>query len=275
MEKDNFTKIDLYLADQLPASEKSAFELAMNQNAALKKEVQIHRLERRATRTLLKNNFREKIKKNRAASTISWDSITDESSAAAPKEVKVFKMRPLKRILSMAAAGLVFILAGSIWWSNTQFSNERLAEEGYYQAASAGNKSRGNEADPIFQGGLQAYFVNKDYVQAIQQFSAIPITDGNYLAAQYYLGHSQLQAEQFSAAIAAFEKVLQAPIIPPFMTKEEVTWNQLMAYMGIGDTGTVFQQKLNNLITSGQPPFQQKAKNLQAQLGSFWRNFVF
>lgn len=275
MEKENFTKIDAYLNNQLSPQEKAAFESAMNQDASLQKEVKVYQLERKATQILLKNNFRDKIKKSRAVSSVSWDSIMEaEEGTETQQAAKVVKIRSLRRILSLAASVLVLVLAGSVWWSNSQFSNKQLVNEGYFEAASAGNKSGGDAVNPIFQGGLQAFFVNKDYTQAIAQFSAIPTTDLDYLAAQYYLGHSQLQQKEFTAAIDAFEKILQAPSIPSFINKGEVTWNQLLAYVGSGDTGANFQQKLTDLSTNGQPPFQQKAKELQAQLGSFWRKLV-
>ena len=61
MEKNNFTKIDAYLNNELSAEEKTTFEKAMQQDTALQKEVKVYQLERKAAKALLKNNFREKV----------------------------------------------------------------------------------------------------------------------------------------------------------------------------------------------------------------------
>ncbi len=269
MENRNYTnKIDALLNGKLSASDRTAFREEVAKDATLEQEVKEHVLEREAIKLLLKEDYKAQIKAWRAEESAA----TTQSTAHTAKERTLkpqARSRSLRSILS-AAASILLLVVGGFWFANTSYSNSTLIEDIYIAANTPGDKSGETQLEENLQNGLNA-FVNEDYDTAIRSFRAT----GNTIDANYYLGHSHFKLEEYAEAIGYFNKVLTVDALPAYINRNQLEYNRLLAQVGAEDTGSAFQQNLDQLIQNGQPPYNQKAQILKDKMGSFWRNFTF
>lgn len=270
MENRNFTeKIDKLLQGSMDAAERTDFEREVAQDAELKQEVKAHILEREAIKLMLQEDYKAKIQ--------AWRSEAASTNTAAPVvEAKQrilqprTRMRSLRPILSAAASLLLLLVAGS-WFANNNYSDRAMISEAYLGASDPSDKSGETVLENNLQQGLQAFFVNEDYAQAASFFENI----ADPVAKNYYLGHAYLKLEDYAKSVAAFDAVLSNSTLPSYIDRTKLEYNRLLAKFGSGDDNAAFQQELDAYIQSARPPYKQKAEELKAKSGSFWRGLVF
>ncbi|MEM9886762.1 MAG: hypothetical protein AAF849_12790 [Bacteroidota bacterium] len=180
-----------------------------------------------------------------------------------PKEAKVRNLRPMRRVLAIAASLLVLVIAGTFWWNSRSYNPSELIRQNYYAADVPGTLSGGAVEDEVFQTALTAFAATKDLGVARAGFEQITPTNSKYGEAQYFLGQINLQEEKFEAAIRSYENALAAESLPNYLNQSKLNWNLLLARLGAGED---ISSDLNRLIEEGNPPYDQKAENLKKRL---------
>lgn len=270
--KNYVEQIDAYLDQELSAADLAAFEKALQSDTALQEEVRLHRLERAAILMMIEEEFKGKIKtwrdadKANSTDTTTAKVIDIKKTARKPQPQQVSWMRRL----SIAASVLLLIGAGSWFWASQNYSNTALSKDYYLLADAGGDKGGSTTVEADVQKGLTAFFTEKDYAKAATAFAKIPTNSPQYIEARYYLAHSQFQQGQYSKATESYQYLLRQETLPAFMNRNKIEWNQLLAMLGNGQKNTAFYAKLDQLIQKGSPPFDQKAKDLKADLNRFW-----
>ncbi len=109
MEQDPiFNKIEAYLDERLPDTERQTFEQEIAQNPELATQVELQRFERDAMEVLVEEDLRDEMKvwKQQMLNTYS-----------APREAQTRKLRIRRiRILAIAASLLIILTAGALYW---------------------------------------------------------------------------------------------------------------------------------------------------------------
>lgn len=308
MEKNyNIEKIEAYVANRLNAAERAAFEDEIVRDSGLESEVQRYALEREAIKIMLQEDYKSKIKGWLAGAddkiTVT-DTMTSTSPVTPPvddipedntpviklepqrektveadkenttkQEAKTVKMTGLRRVLSIAASVLVLIFAGSYFYASNQYAGSALVSGNYLLADSAGDKSGEVTTSRALSNGLQAFFAEQ-YDLAENELAAIEEGSDDYTAAQYYLGHIALQRNNYADAEKIFANVLNTNNLPRFVNRDKLRYNRLLAMVGYGNTGTLFQQEVADLGKNGSAPFSQKAVALKQKTDSFWYGLI-
>lgn len=282
----NTENIDAYLANLMDAGQRAEFEDQMAADTNLEQEVKKYALERETVKLLLKEEYRQKVKgwlNEEAKEELATSSTTATGSSNIPQEntpiiklepqkedtAKVVPMKGLRRILSIAASILVLVFAATYYFASGTYSSAAIIDSSYLMADSPGDRSGDTAGSAALIAALQTYFA-EDYQSAKTQFAQISINEPDYLAAQYYLGHTSLKLKDYSAASNAFSSLLESTNLPSFINKDKLSYNHLLAMMGEGNTGNRFQEDLQNLIDNGSPSFSQKAQVLKDKTTSFW-----
>lgn len=272
MESNYTEKIEAFINQQMSAEEKAAFKAAYKSDPVLEEALKLKILERETVQLLSEQSWRANIKQWNT--DINGQAHQTNSPAIVPP-VKTSKVRSLRGILSIAASILLLVSLGLGWWINANFSNTGLISGQYLSAAIAGDKGGSNTFDTQYEQGVTA-FTKTDYATTVQLLESLPIDNPNYIAAQYYLGHSYYLQKQYTAAIPAFQSVLAQNALPAFINRDKLKWNLALAYVANKQTNSnELNQLLQELSTQGVAPYNQKAKDLKNDLNSFWRTMFW
>ena len=272
MEKDFTQRIDAYLDNELSPKEIASFEADLQTDTDLAAAFKVHKAEREAVLLMLKKDYKNQIKE--------WRNNASDEEGELVKVVNIpkketTKVRPLRRILSIAASILVLLTAGSVFFGNSNYSNSALGENWYMNADTGGDKGSESSIDAAYNEGLNAFFKEKNYQKSIAAFSKVNAQSESYIDAQYYLAHANYATENYVAAIKYYNTILKATELPVYINRDKVRWNRLMAMLENNQVDDNFYKELDAVAQNGQVPFNQKAMDLKTQLGSFWRNFAF
>ena len=273
MEKDFTQRIDAYLDKELSSKEIASFEADLQVDKDLAAAFKVHKAEREAVLLMLKQDYKSQIKEWR--SNASDEEEVEPAKVVAMPKKEPARVRPLRRILSIAASILVLFTAGSIFWGSTNYSNNALGEKWYMNADTGGDKGSAASIDASYNEGVNAYFNDKNHQKAITEFSKVNPQSASYIDAQYYLAHANYANENYLMAIKHYNTVLQAAELPAYINKDKIRWNRLMAMLENNQLDDNFYKELDTIAQGGQVPFNQKAADLKKQLGSFWRNLAF
>lgn len=183
--------------------------------------------------------------------------------ASPAQEVKIRTMRPMRRLLALAASLLVLVVAGILWRTNRSYNPNELIAQSYYAADVPGSLSGGAVEDEAFQAALAAFVTNNDWATARAGFEQIANTNSKYGEAQYFLGHINLQEAQFEIAIENYQNALASENLPNYINQNKLNWNLLLARLGSGED---IRSDLDRLIEAQNPPYNQKAINLKKRL---------
>jgi len=181
---------------------------------------------------------------------------------SAPKEAKVRQIRPMRRILAIAASILVLVVAGTLWFLNRSPSATLLAEQNYIVADLPGTMGGGVAEDEVFQQALNV-FAAEDWQVAQTALEEIPSTSAKYSEAQYFLGHIHFQQENFETAISNYQTALAAENLPNYINRDKLNWNLLLAKLGAGEN---IGDELDELIETANPPIDRMARELKEEL---------
>ena len=238
-------KIDDYLSGKLPSSEVAAMEKAMEEDPELKKALIRQKVFNEAINLLVEEDLKEKLNPKKQA-----------------------RVRRLWRPMSMAASFLILIVAAPYWWASNQFSDQKILEVSYLDAADGSSRvvidSLPLPASQTFQQAYSAFARNEDE-KAIQLFQSI-VNDEEYAVdADYYLGHLHFRKEDFNPAAKRFKAVTDRPNLPVYIPRQEVEANYLLARFGEGDLTPDSLKLLSELLEKQNP---KKASRLRRRLNN-------
>lgn len=253
MEK-NHTKIDDWLNGNLPADERQAFEQAMEKDAALQKEVKTQILERETAALF----FAMELKNDLAT----WKAEKGEPTAKVRQLKPTRKTNNLRRIWSIAAGFLLLFSLGMLWWFNQAPSDKVILAEQYIKADFSGDRGEEGLDKSTLDKAIIA-FQNNNYAKSIAILEANEVADSIFVAAQYLIGHAHFQQKNYAKTIAAFQQVVLEEKLPPYVNRDKLKWNLLLAYIGNEQKEAAYEQLLNDLIENGVAPYNRRAKELK------------
>lgn len=243
-------RIENYLAGELPAGERAAFEQELQSNDELRQALELYRIGEQAIELEVENNLRRELQK--------W--------AAEDAAGQVVERQTGARIVSMrtnwvrwAAAAAVF--AGAIFfvwfWVNRQPSDEALFAQNYELAPPPAFRSAVGDEHPLAQG-FEAY-ENENYQAAADFFQTISAENERFAEAQFYLGHAAVQLENYDLAISSFDRSAKAG---DEKYREKAEWNLLLAYLAAHRAGEEFEALLRKLAGDENHSFHAQAQTL-------------
>lgn len=271
-----------YINGRLTPAQHQTFENELNKNATLAKEVALYKdlyevqevigdEELKAAIEAAEEDLEEEDFFKKTATELAAELEGQvESKEAVVREIKgrSIWLRPL---LSIAANLLLFFAIGT-WWSNNNYNNHSLANNHFAETEmSRFVRGNGQVAEDNFAEGLKAMDI-KDYGGATEFFENITEDNPAYNEARLYLALSQFKAGDYTNA--KNNAKLVANQSQQFAPKAQ--WLLVNTMLANNETDLKFQALLEKIASDAAHPFyQKKAKNLQRQLASVWRNFVF
>ena len=106
-------------------------------------------------------------------------------------------------------------------------------------------------------------FKQNDFQGAFTAFNAIPKNDSNFFEAQYYLGHSQYQLENFQEAATAFQNGIQST---NKRVRESAQWYLVLSYLNIQPQPAPFHEQFQKILKDENHYFYTKAQDLQDKM---------
>ncbi len=191
MAKDyTFEEIENYLAGEMNADEKKAFESALEANqtlvAALKSQKESHGLVEMYARTAIQSKVK---------------SIYDAKKSEESKRNSGFS------VMKIAASLALLLVAGTLYfYFGSMYNPSYLANEAFEPYPNR-FRTLGENDNSDFMKGLDAYD-EQDYGQAIALLSKIEPENEKYIDAQFYLGVANLGSEQYQNALAPLKFVV-------------------------------------------------------------------
>jgi len=279
MNEKDFQLIEKYFDNNLSSAEKAQFEEGLKQEA-FRKEVALQKEIMDITKEAgiafdedvlegIDIDYKdEEIRKNLQAQA---KRLAGENTSTSKQKGKIKQIRPIRRILSIAAGIAILIGLGLLFFANNQYTDGALATTNYYTADVPGTMSNGDVENENFQKGMAAIIKDKDYNAGIEQLKNIPAESTKFIEAQYFLAHAYFNKKDHKNAILKFEQVVNADNLPAYINRDKLQWDYIMAKMGDGQN---VNSDLDALIAKGQAPYAEKAKKLKQQLNSFWRKFT-
>lgn len=197
-----YERIEQYLSDSLPASERQAFEDKMRQDPALAHEVELHR------------HLHEAIY-NESQDTLVAQAIQKAAYnyfADKPQEGKVVNMlSSLSSLYWLAASvSLVLLIGGGLYFMNNYISpsNQALFASNFtvYEAPVLFRSGEKEEA-PILQNAFIEYN-QKAYQKAVDLFVKSLQENPRQIVPYFYIGQCKLTLNNPQEAISSFQKVI-------------------------------------------------------------------
>ena len=270
MEFDNnvYNQIEAFIGGTMNASERSIFEKEIKSNAALRKEVDLHRSLKKAIQgeelDLVKNEednatftqIRE-IRRSEKYTTIE-DSIGKIADAYFEKEV--ITQKPKRWLYYIGSAVAVVIIAFLIQYNTRTLSTETLYAE-YSNWQDLPSLTLQNTTANILAEGEQLFLTN-EYAKAIVIFSEIAENQSlkNELPNPYvlsYLGASYLEINDYENALSTFDQLLRSNSVD----SSKGYWYKAMVYLKQGNKEKVREEL--KLILGDEDNFNfQKAQEL-------------
>ena len=162
----------------------------------------------------------------------------------------------------------MLLAVGSIWWGNANYSNAALTETHYVGPVSLMN--RGNSGEDVISKASKAFF-EKDYKSVIALLEPLSESDPSYISSRWLLGNAFLKTEKSTAAIDAYQVVINADQSPHI---EAAKWHKILAQLQNGDLDGA-QIGLEPLLKDTSNSYHKKATQLNSDLNAFWRKWSF
>lgn len=271
LNEEQLDQIHNYVKGLMDASEAAAFRISLDQNPALRKQVEAYQLLEEGIRQKKVASYRTNIRSIEA----------DLKQAGAPLKVEKKtaaggRIRKLIPRLVVAASMLGLILVSVYYLNSNSNSTAALAQQ-YYSLPEVG-ALRSDDAD-FFSKGLEA-FQAKDWNTSVQELSQLKVNDPHFADAQYLLGHAYFQQKNYLKAGVAMhilldtqqlEKVqLSIPDedqLPRGINRNDIVWMLALIEAGQNQPAKA-KLRLNELIQAEGSTYKKEAKALLEQLPS-------
>jgi len=244
-------KIENYLLGRMSAEEKQAFEEQMSRNTELKKQVQQQKWIQEAVLDKEALAFREKMNK--------W-----EAKVSGKK-----KVISLRRVVGIAAAVLILIVAGYWLLWPQQYSAEELFAS-YYSApepqsilpASYYATRQGRTGDDTLDMTLwreaRQLLEQQQWADALEKMEEVPVSEVAFPSEYYYeLGILYLENKQYEQAVEALQQVDNGQAFGK-------SWYLALTYLALGDIENTRTQLKS--LTDQPNSWQEEARALRRQL---------
>ncbi len=218
-QRDDFTWVEQYLAEELSEAEKETFLARLSREPALQRQVQEQSEAILALRILEKGQLRQQLQQD-------WQALKAREEIPAPRQARVIRMVAL----GLAAAAAITLLFLFLRPETPSLSTQQLALH-YFDPDPTGLVRGPNERDPLLEAAEQAYR-NQQYEAAATDFQRYLDQHPQEGRAQLFLALAQLAQENAAATIPMLTKLLNDPLVD-----ERARWNLALAYLMQGDKG--------------------------------------
>lgn len=267
----SYERIQQYLDGDLKGKDLQEFESQLQADTALSEELDLMK-EVRSSVALHQN-----IKEKEASLDKTLDGLgTTYFSEETEEEEVASKVRPIRRILAIAASILLLLSVLGFLYANQRFSAKALATSFLEKPLRDTDMGQVGGAS-ILKEGKAAYFA-QDYHKTKSLLQSITIDEGAVFdEAQLFLAYTAFAENQYKTAITNFSNLIeQTTRSIPNTDRNKLRWNRLLAYVGSGQTETdIFKQELAYFLNGKSVFYQQKAVTLQDALDSPWQLLIF
>jgi hypothetical protein len=217
--KDDFTWIELYLADELTEAEHRSFQARLAAEPALRQAMREQQEALLALRLLEKETLRTQLKQD-------WQQIKAEEEQRMPESLR----RENARIFRLVGWGVAIAAAVTLlFWvfrPAEPLSYPELAMQ-YFDPDPKALVRGGSEDDSLLLRAEQQYR-NAEYAAAELSYDSLLRREPEKIRYAYFYGMSLLAQQKTEAGIDALEPLLSDPLFD-----EHVRWNLALAYLQV------------------------------------------
>jgi hypothetical protein len=218
--RDDFTWIELYLADELTEAERSSFQARLAQEPALRQAMREQQEALLAMRLLEKETLRTQLKQN-------WEQIKAEEEQKMPESLR---RRKCPYSFAWLAGGWpsppALALLFWVFRPAEPLSYPELAMQ-YFDPDPKALVRGGSEDDSLLLRAEQQYR-NAEYAAAELSYDSLLRREPEKIRYAYFYGMSLLAQQKTEAGIDALEPLLSDPLFD-----EHVRWNLALAYLQV------------------------------------------
>ncbi|MEO1434163.1 MAG: hypothetical protein AAFV80_01410 [Bacteroidota bacterium] len=243
-----YNQIEDYLNGNLSATEQTAFETAMQTDAALAQEVEDNRLALEALDLLVERSLKDRL----------------QELQSAREQKERFTRKPF-RIVAIAASFALLIAIAAYLITKQGYTDEALFAANYEQVQ--GDNNRGSDQVNLqLSSGIEAFNAG-DWALAIDALAAISSEDSNFAEAQFFIGQAHLELQQTKSARTAFQYLVDQQDV---RYGDRAAWLIGLSYLLEGDELKA-RTELGTIAEDTTHAFSDRAKQLLKKLDSFWR----
>lgn len=259
----NIERLEAYTNGRMDEIERNAFENELSQDTELAEMLDLYLDSEAVIEQGIANDLRSQLE--------GW-AAEEQAPATEP-------MKPATKVVSLRARMVQWSVAASVllvvgWFGllqNSQQYSDNALYSSYYEMPDATAVLRGNATEHPLAAAAEAMEAS-DYKTAESEFRNIAADSEYYAQAQYYLGHTALQQQQYDAAISAFRTAADQK---DMKVSEKADWHLVLTYLAAKRTSDGdFEKLLTEIINNSNHSFHEPAKALQAQLGDFRRRMA-
>ncbi len=256
-----FDRIEVYVDGNMSSEDQQLFESELKTNVDLKTEYDAYLATKQTLEVFALEQISEELK---SLSIVKENTLHDSSESIPSGRIISFP----RRILGLAATLLLLIVAGTLWWSNAQYSDKQLARNNFITP----NLStvRGDANLEILAEASEPFYQGK-YKITINQLQALDTSHPAYVDAQWLLGYAYLKNGQPQDALTAFQKVLKSD---KDQLKASAEWHMILAYLDAGDQQAA-EIALDELLQQPSGAYYSKAESLKKDLDTFWHKLTW
>ncbi len=262
---DNIDQIKLYIEKEMTAAQKMQFEEQMNNNPALKEEVEMAWLIQQKMNRDMKARFKELNKANQSSTTQQQTSPLRKVENDQSKETQIPKIESKKsssKIWLMAASLAGLLLISTFILLNMGGSGSSNLATNYLQESyPAPSLTMGTEqVEQKWVNAIRAYQA-ADFTKTANEIEGIVKTGSANAEHHFYLGLSYLFQDNNKAqnAISNFEKSLE---LNKSTYAQEIAWYTALANIQLGKKDLAKQQ-LQNIINNKHWKHKEATKLLK------------
>lgn len=251
-----FDYIEKYLFDQMTPKERAGFEGQVAENQELAQELAIAKMEHRTMLLLREQDL--------SAQMQEWKK---EKQNQANKQRRPLRVVYKKAIpWAVAASVLLLISVFTQQWASNTYGQKALASNFHHTSVSGSKGDNANQLPLTLQKAISE-IIQKNYDAALVALDQTKEED--YQETVLLLkGECYFQTGKNEKAIEAYQAVIEQSNWQP--NKEEAEWNLLSAYLAANYSDFTFRPLLEKMVKNENHNYHNKAKELQAELESFW-----
>jgi hypothetical protein len=259
------TRIEEYLAGELPPAERQAFEAELAADPALQKELRRARLIERTLQSASATHLRKLM-----------DEVRAEVGPVSPPRISIWD-----RLRAAFGRGWWIGLVSVLLLVGLYLVTPRLVPcptaaviDDYFLAPTLVNVQAGDEIDRNLAFRASTYYYEGD-AEALEKL----FTESRSIFAQYYLGHDYLRRNDYSRAESTFRRLLaqgaELAAYAEYQDLDQLRLNLILSTFGTNDDPAATRRALEELLTSptleSESDVAVRARALTEELTVTWR----
>ena len=187
----------------------------------------------------------------------------DDMQVTSVENAKVRQLNIPRKWLALAASILFLGVITTIFYQSTQRPAELFAS--YYSEPIPNITRNGNinKLEAEYAKALRLY-ASENYAEAISEFQKIDKSSNRYDESLLLIVDCLVKQADWSAAQERIDEALQSQDIAD-ITKEKLEWTDILLHLRKGED-SIAREKLDELLSSQQHLFHQRAKSLLPKL---------